>query len=71
MLNQSIFSDSALSNRDKGDISSISLINENRTLPTIYANRDTKSLGRVLNYGYTHRYLERKLIKDVVQPVSG
>ena len=43
-------------NGDKLNTSNISLLNEGRHAPTIYANKDCKSLGNMLNYGYSHRF---------------
>lgn len=44
-------------NRD--ETSSISLLNEMRSIPTIYSNRTVAGLGSILKFGYSHRYYEK------------
>lgn len=39
-----------------GDVSTLSILNENWHAPTIFSNKDTKGLQGMLWYGYAHRH---------------
>jgi hypothetical protein len=53
---------------DNDETSTISVLNEMRSIPTIYANKNVKSLGGILQFGYSHKYHEKKHYKEIIQP---
>lgn len=67
--NSLCMSDGGFLHRAENDeTSTISVLNEMRSIPTIYANKNVKSLGGILQFGYSHRYQERKHYKEIIQP---
>ena len=69
-LNQSLcMSDGGFMFRTKDDeTSTISVLNEMRSIPTIYSNKNLSGLGGILQFGYSHKYHERKHYKDIIKP---
>lgn len=69
-LNQSLcMSDGGFLYRTKDDeTSTISVLNEIRSIPTIYANKNVSDLGGVLQFGYSHKYHEKKHYKEIIKP---
>ena len=51
------------------DASTLSVLNEMRSIPTIYANRSVAGLGGMLQFGYSHKYNERKHYKEIIKPI--
>lgn len=67
--NSLCMSDGGFLHRAENDeTSTISVLNEMRSIPTIYANKNVKNLGGILQFGYSHRYQERKHYKEIIQP---
>jgi len=57
--------------KDKNDnITSVSVLNGMRSIPTIYSNKNATGLNSVLKFGYTHRYQEKNHYKTVVKPIQ-
>lgn len=50
------------------ETSTISVLNEMRSIPTIYANKNVSNLGGILQFGYSHKYHEKKHYKDIIKP---
>jgi hypothetical protein len=50
------------------ETSTISVLNEMRSIPTIYSNKNVAGLGGILQFGYSHKYHERKHYKEVIKP---
>jgi hypothetical protein len=50
------------------ETSTISVLNEMRSIPTIYANKNLKGLGGILQFGYSHKYHEKKHYHDIIKP---
>lgn len=50
------------------DTSTISVLNEMRSIPTIYSNKNVSGLGNILQFGYAHKYHERKHYKEIIKP---
>lgn len=69
-LNDSLcMSDGGFLNRTKNDeTSTISVLNEMRSVPTIYANKNVSGLGSILKFGYAHKHQEKKHYKDIIKP---
>lgn len=45
------------------DVSTVSVLNEMRSIPTIYSNKNVANLGGILQFGYSHKFQERKHYK--------
>lgn len=50
------------------ETSTISVLNEMRSIPTIYSNKNVSGLGGILQFGYSHKYQEKKHYKDIIKP---
>jgi len=53
---------------EEDETSTISVLNEMRSIPTIYSNKNLSGLGGILQFGYSHKYHERKHLKDIINP---
>ena len=69
-LNNSIWmSDGGFLFKNKAnETSTISVLNEMRSIPTIYSNKNVVGLGGILQFGYSHRHQEKKHYKDIIKP---
>ena len=50
------------------ETSTISVLNEMRSIPTIYSNKSVSGLGGILQFGYAHKYQEKKHYNDIIKP---
>ena len=50
------------------ETSTISVLNEMRSIPTIYSNKSVSGLGGILQFGYSHKYQEKKHYKEIIKP---
>jgi len=50
------------------ETSTISVLNEMRSIPTIYANKNVTHLGGILQFGYSHKFQEKKHYHDIIKP---
>lgn len=50
------------------ETSTISVLNEMRSIPTIYSNKNVSGLNGILQFGYSHKYHEKKHYKDIIKP---
>ncbi|CAI2379575.1 unnamed protein product [Moneuplotes crassus] len=53
---------------DDDEASTISVLNEMRSVPTIYSNKNVAGLGGILQFGYSHKFHAEKHYKNIIKP---
>lgn len=51
------------------ETTTVSVLNEMRSIPTIYSNKNASGLGGILQFGYSHKYHEKKHYTDIIKPM--
>lgn len=51
------------------DTTTISVLNEMRSIPTIYSNKNASGLGGILQFGYSHKFHEKKHYNNIIKPM--